>query len=106
MNKTIFAISFTLLTCALFAQESGNTQGTGNAVASSKDNRDLYPLSMYDSRIRLKGVNFVRRHADTGKGEFLDVQVELESRVPENNEYAIYVLAGFEETVPIQMKEN
>ncbi|TGL75497.1 hypothetical protein [Leptospira jelokensis] len=96
MNKTIFALSFTLLSVALFAQETGNTQGTQVSAASSKDNRDLYPLSMYDARIRLKNVSFIRRHADTGKGEFLDVQVELESRVPDNHEYSIFVLAGFE----------
>lgn len=95
MNKTIFALSFTLLSVALFAQESGNPQGTQVSAASSKDNRDLYPLSMYDARIRLKNVSFIRRHADTGKGEFLDVQVELESRVPDNHEYSIFVLVRF-----------
>ncbi|MDF3819154.1 hypothetical protein P3G55_04555 [Leptospira sp. 96542] len=97
MNNKILALSFSLLACALFAQDQGAPTGTqGQQASNSQNSRELYPLSIYDSRIRMKNVSFVRRHADTGKGEFLDVMVELESRVSEDHEYAIYVLAAFE----------
>ncbi|WP_411822099.1 hypothetical protein [Leptospira sp. 'Mane'] len=99
MKKLLILISLSLVLGGIYAQESGNTgttSGTGTQVAGSKDVPDLYPLSIYDPRIRLKNVSFVRRHADTGKGEFLDVQVDLESRVLEDQTYAIYVLAAYE----------
>lgn len=98
MNKTLLAFSFSLFTCVLLAQDTGTPGGTTTPKdqGATSEVRDLYPLSIYDPRIRLKNVSFVRRHADTGKGEFLDVQVELESRVQETQEYAIYVLAAYE----------
>lgn len=94
MKQFTLVLSFVFLALGIFAQDKGNSQGT--QVATSGPKRDMYPLSIYDPRIRLKKVSFVRRHADTGKGEFLDVVVELESRAVENHDYAIFVLAGLE----------
>lgn len=98
MNKTIFAFSLILFSFVLFAQDGGTPGGKEKPKdqGATSDSRDLYPLSSYDPRIRLKNISFVRRHADTGKGEFLDVQIELESRVQEPHEYAVYVLAAYE----------
>lgn len=98
MKKIYILLSLTFLVLNLGAQDASTTASPGGATSTqgAKDIHDLYPLSIYDTRIRLKNVNFVRRHAETGRGEFLDVQVELESRVMENHDYAIYVLAGFE----------
>ncbi|TGN17600.1 hypothetical protein [Leptospira idonii] len=96
MKKLFTLISFALLFGTVSAQEQGTPANTDAQGTQKKDIQDLYPLSIYDTRIRLKSVNFVKRHADTGKGEILDVQVELESRVPEDNTYSIYVLAGYE----------
>jgi len=101
MKKLYILTFFSLLTLALGAQDQGTSVSSNSGATSSqgaKDIHDLYPLSIYDPRIRLKTVSFVKRHADTGRGEFLDVLVEIESRVMENHDYAIYVLAGYEKS--------
>ncbi|MDZ4725664.1 MAG: hypothetical protein SH817_05885 [Leptospira sp.] len=99
MKKLYTLLSLLLLTFAINAQDTqpaSTTSGTTISQGENKDVHDLYPLSIYDPRIRLKTVSFVKRHADTGRGEFLDVLVEIESRVMENHDYAIYVLAAHE----------
>ncbi|GBF49688.1 hypothetical protein LPTSP4_12040 [Leptospira ryugenii] len=99
MKKISIFLSLLLLTRLVSAQDAVPASTTSGNTISQGDNKeihDLYPLSIYDTRIRLKKVSFVRRHADTGKGEILDVLVEIESRVMENHDYAIYVLAAYE----------
>lgn len=99
MKKLYILTFFSLLALALGAQDTGTSVNANSGATSTqgaKDIHDLYPLSIYDPRIRMKSVSFVKRHADTGRGEFLDVLVEIESRVMENHDYAIYVLAAHE----------
>lgn len=79
----------------VWAQEENNNQNQGNQVAANQK-EPYYPLAFYDPKIRLKKVSFVRRHADTGKGEFLDVQIELQSRSRKPHNYSIYVIAVHE----------
>lgn len=98
MKQILAILALILLSTSngLFSQEKA-PQGTipGTGYNGTKP-YDIYPLAIYDHRIRMKHVSFIRRHADTGRGEFLDVQIELESRVPEDHNYAIYVLAAYE----------
>jgi hypothetical protein len=79
-----------------WAQDGGAENQGGNQVAANGNAEPYYPLAFYDPRIRLKKISFVRRHADTGKGEFLDVQIELQSRVAKAHNYSIYVIAVHE----------
>lgn len=100
--KRLITLLFILLSGFLFSQDKkpGSSQASNEQVSkvgtSYSSFKDYYPLSIYDPRFRVKKISFVRRHADTGRGEFLDVQMDLEGRVEENVDYAIYVYAANE----------
>lgn len=96
MKKPLTILSFALL--SLIMQPVVYAQGAaeGGQQTAVVDKEPYYPLAFYDPRIKLKKVSFVRRHADTGKGEFLDVQIELESKVLKANNYSVYVIAVYE----------
>ncbi|MCE9499187.1 MAG: hypothetical protein K8R21_01545 [Leptospira sp.] len=55
--------------------------------------KDYFPLSVFDPKLKVNRVSFVRKHAGNGKGEFLDVQLELTNTTTTTNNYSIYVLA-------------
>ncbi|NCN11516.1 MAG: hypothetical protein GW938_16895 [Leptospira sp.] len=97
MKKILIILTSILFTLPYsrdsWAQNQGGAEGTGQNTASVNNKEPYYPLAYYDPRIKLKKVSFVRRHADTGKGELLDVQIELESRTNKPNNYSIYVIA-------------
>ncbi|WCL50530.1 hypothetical protein [Leptospira sp. GIMC2001] len=98
MKKLSTVLAFAILALSLnphiWAQAEGGP--TGGDSTASVNNEPYYPLAYFDPRIKLKKVSFVRRHADTGKGEFLDVQIELESKVMQAHNYSIYVIAVHE----------
>jgi hypothetical protein len=96
MKKPLTILSFALL--SLIMQPVVYAQGVaeGGQQTAAVNKEPYYPLAFYDPRIKLKKVSFVRRHADTGKGEFLDVQIELESKVLKANNYSVYVIAVHE----------
>jgi len=97
MKKLSIYTLIALFSFSLQPAWSQNQQGEQVAARQNQNEpASYYPLAFYDPRIRLKKVSFVRRHADTGKGEFLDVQVELESRVLQAHNYSIYVIAVHE----------
>lgn len=97
MKKPLLFILYAYFACTFLSLPlRSQEQNQANQVAANDAKYDYYPLAFYDPRIRLKKVSFVRRHADNGKGEFLDVQIELESRVMSSHNYSIYVIAAHE----------
>ena len=65
----------------------------GNAENASYS----YPIPVYDPRLQVKNVSFTRRHADNGKGEFLDVQIDITNLSTESVNYKTYILAIHEQ---------
>lgn len=58
----------------------------------------VLPIAVYDPRISIKNISFTRRHADNGKGEFLDVMIYLQNKKSQSIDYKIYVLALYDES--------
>lgn len=101
MKKYISFLFLALMSLSVFSQDQAPPKpSTGKQLPGTGYDGlkpyDLYPVAIYDPRISVKGVTFIRRYADTGRGEFLDVQVELQSRVPQDHNYSIYILAAYE----------
>ncbi|MBM9578566.1 hypothetical protein JWG45_15570 [Leptospira sp. 201903070] len=90
--KSFLRISVCLL--LLFLGQSSYSQNAEKPDPNKKDGgTDYYPLSFYDERLAVKNISFFRRHSDNGKGEFLDVMVELENRDFEPAKFSAYILA-------------
>ncbi|MEI1279071.1 hypothetical protein V6Z05_12155 [Leptospira venezuelensis] len=89
--KSVAKFSFILLFLIL----GNGVSGQNNAEKESKGSEgvEFYPLAYYDDRLLVKEVSFFRRHADNGKGEFMDVMVELENRDFDAANFSIYILA-------------
>ncbi|XDD51601.1 hypothetical protein AB3N59_07670 [Leptospira sp. WS92.C1] len=103
--KSFLRISVCLL--LLFIGQSSYSQNAEKPDPSKKDGgTDHYPLSYYDERLAVKNISFFRRHSDNGKGEFLDVMVELENRDFEAAKFSVYVLAINETTSANQEKRE
>ena len=73
----------------------------GNLSAQEKANNTasgyILPIPVYDPKLKVKNVTFIRRHAENGKGELLDVQVDMENMTTSTTEYKVYVLALHEQ---------
>ncbi|MBM9502037.1 hypothetical protein JWG44_17410 [Leptospira sp. 201903071] len=90
--KSFLRISVCLL--LLFLGQSSYSQNAEKPDPNKKDGgTDYYPLSFYDERLAVKNISFFRRHSDNGKGEFLDVMVELENRDFEPAKFSAYIIA-------------
>ncbi|PJZ55273.1 hypothetical protein [Leptospira adleri] len=95
--KSFLRISVCLL--LLFLGQSSYSQNAEKPDPNKKDGgTEYYPLSYYDERLAVKNISFFRRHSDNGKGEFLDVMVELENRDFEPAKFSAYILAVNETT--------
>ena len=115
MNKLFLTttLSLSLSTLSLFSQEAPAPgapapQASTNSIAGLGYLKDYSPIHKYDPKFKVEEISYSVRLADTGKGEFLDVNIRLKSRVPETNEYAIYVLALNEgdSTIPMERALN
>ncbi|MCB1192828.1 MAG: hypothetical protein H7A23_20650 [Leptospiraceae bacterium] len=66
-------------------------------VTDHKEMKEYFPLSYYDFRLKVKNVSFERRYAPDGKGEILDVHVQMEGDYSDKDgkplDYKIFVLA-------------
>ncbi|TGK33180.1 hypothetical protein EHQ12_17715 [Leptospira gomenensis] len=90
--KSFLRISVCLI--LLFLGQAGFSQNAEKPDPNKKDGgTDYYPLAYYDERLTVKNISFFRRHSDNGKGEFLDVMVEMENRDFEPAKFSVYVLA-------------
>ncbi|TGK09906.1 hypothetical protein EHO60_11090 [Leptospira fletcheri] len=89
--KSFAKLSFALLLLILGTAASG--QNAEKPAASNQGGVEFYPLAYYDDRLVVKEVSFFRRHADNGKGEFVDVMVELENRDFDAANFSVYILA-------------
>ncbi|MCB1159655.1 MAG: hypothetical protein H7A25_08555 [Leptospiraceae bacterium] len=92
----ICAVFFTLNISAQDDTSTGATADTSAASAGDASGSSLNkfsPLAVYDYRMEVKNVSFSKRYADNGRGEVLDVQLDLQSHDAKNNKYSIYVLA-------------
>lgn len=96
MKKLISLPSIALISLLMQPVAWAQGQEPPPAQQGTNSNEPYYPLAFFDPKIKLKKVSFVRRHADTGKGEFLDVQLEFESKVMKPHNYSVYVLAVHE----------
>ncbi|RHX86395.1 hypothetical protein [Leptospira stimsonii] len=95
--KSFLRISVCLL--LLFLGQSSYSQNAEKPDPNKKDGgTEYYPLSYYDERLSVKNISFFRRHSDNGKGEFLDVMVELENRDFDPAKFSAYVIAVNETT--------
>ncbi|RHX90793.1 hypothetical protein [Leptospira stimsonii] len=95
--KSFLRISVCLL--LLFLGQSSYSQNAEKSDPNKKDGgTEYYPLSYYDERLSVKNISFFRRHSDNGKGEFLDVMVELENRDFDPAKFSAYVIAVNETT--------
>lgn len=76
-------------------ENEGNyaTADGGGSTDGAASLKNYSPLAVYDYRMQVKNISFIRKYAANGRGEMLDVQVDFESRDVKTNEYAIYVLA-------------
>jgi len=102
MNKLA---TYLLFVCAVFftlnisAQDDTSTGATDTSATSSGDSSSgtsltkFSPLAVYDYRMEVKNITFSKRYADNGRGEVLDVQIDLQSHDAKNNKYSIYALA-------------
>lgn len=106
MNKILkhfLIICTVLLSIAISGEEAVNDDptnegnyaspepaGSTNGAASLKN---YSPLAVYDYRLRVKNITFLRKYAANGRGEMLNVQVDFESNADKTNDYSIYVLA-------------
>lgn len=66
---------------------------TGGSTSGAASLKNYSPLAVYDYRLRVKNISFIRKYAANGRGEMLDVQVDFGSKDNKSNEYSIYVLA-------------
>lgn len=83
------------------------TKEKNGPITNHEEMTEYFPLSYYDFRIDVKNVSFERRYAPDGKGEILDVHVQLtgdysnfsggKDEDPEPLKYKIFVMA-FNET--------
>ncbi|TGK00788.1 hypothetical protein EHO59_12705 [Leptospira semungkisensis] len=90
--KSVAKYTFILLFLLLGSAASGQNNAEKDTKSGS-GGVEYYPLAYYDDRLLVKDVSFFRRHADNGKGEFMDVMVELENRDFDPANFAIYILA-------------
>jgi hypothetical protein len=104
MKKSlIYFIAFCLVLFSfnISAQEpeadvTTSTPSNGGSAAggdSKVDYKTYNPLAVHDYRFDVNAVTFNKRYADNGRGQVLDVQIELKSNVREDVEYSVYVLA-------------
>ncbi|TGK05382.1 hypothetical protein EHQ53_17245 [Leptospira langatensis] len=90
--KSVAKYTFILLFLLLGSAASGQNNAEKDTKSGS-GGVEYYPLAYYDDRLLVKEVSFFRRHADNGKGEFMDVMVELENRDFDAANFSIYILA-------------
>ncbi|MFB5649862.1 hypothetical protein ACE5IS_04380 [Leptospira wolffii] len=91
--KSVTKYSFILLFLLLGTTASGQNNAERDGKQSGSEGVEFYPLAYYDDRLLVKDVSFFRRHSDNGKGEFMDVLVELENRDFDAANFAVYILA-------------
>ncbi len=113
MNK-LFKLSLFLtisLTLTLLAQETpkGNVQPPAKEPAKSEAKKEdtvamlknYTPIAQLDPSFTVTEISYLRRAAHNGKGDVLDVQVNLENKDTTTRDYSIYVFAYHESKIPV-----
>jgi hypothetical protein len=113
MNK-LFKYLFLSLTIALsltlIAQEPAKNTAPpakdGAKADAKKDDalalqKDYTPIAQLDPSFKVNGISYLRRSAHNGKGDVLDVQINIENNEPSTRDYSIYVLAYHETKIPV-----
>jgi len=77
---------------------AANTSAPANNGDSSQrkpfDKLSTYfPITNFDYRMEVSNVSFARKHAYDGKGEILDVIIQMSGKDFNENDYQVYVLA-------------
>jgi hypothetical protein len=96
-----FLILSFLLNLSLYSQEAKNTQPPASDKrnqAPAKDEslallKDYNALPALDPSFTVKDITYLRRAAHNGKGDVLDVQINILNNESSSRDYAIYVLA-------------
>lgn len=63
--------------------------------------KDYQPVSIPDPELDVKNFSFVRNFGASGRGEFLNVTFDLVNKTDRPKEYQVYVLAAYENEVPV-----
>lgn len=112
MNKLIkyLFLSITIaLTISLFAQDSkttANAPAKDGAKSEAKDVtvamlKDYVAMPALDPSFTVNNISFLRRSAHNGKGDVLDVQINIANNEASMRDYSIYVLAYHESKIPV-----
>ena len=115
MNKLFkyLFLSLTLsLTLTITAQEAKNTPPPAKDGAKSEAKKedtltmlkDYTPIAELDPCFSVKGISYLKRAAHNGKGDVLDVQVNLENNENTTRDYSVYVFAYHESKIPVVNK--
>jgi hypothetical protein len=66
--------------------------------------KDYTPIAQLDPSFSVTGITYLKRAAHNGKGDVLDVQVNLENNDTTTRDYSIYVFAYHESKIPVVNK--
>lgn len=117
ITKATVFIALFIMVSGLFSvilsqniEEGGNANGTDNAERQRPErviSIDQYrPVAVTDPRISVTGLNFDRRYAMNGTGEFLDVVFYVNNLTSEDIRLRAYVVAAYEtDTVDEDLRE-
>lgn len=115
MNKLFKYLFLSLtfsLTLTLTAQEAKNTPPPAKDGAKSEAKKedtlamlkDYTPIAQLDPSFSVKEISYLKRAAHNGKGDVLDVQVNLENNENTTRDYSVYVFAYHESKIPVVNK--
>jgi len=63
--------------------------------------KDYQPVSIPDPELDVNNFSYVRNFGASGRGEFLNVSFDLANKTTRAKEYLVYVLAAYENEVPV-----
>ncbi len=98
------------MTLTLFAQDSktpaNNAPAKEGAKSEAKDVtlamlKDYVAVPALDPSFTVNDISYLRRSAHNGKGDVLDVQINISNNEPSLRDYSIYVLAYHESKIPV-----
>lgn len=101
--RRVTALILLITATAVFSQGDNIGEDAAEPAVVDPDtgrisDRILYnPVSHYDIRFEVKNVNFVRRHAPNGRGEFLDVVFDINNHTGEDLDLILWVVASYQE---------
>ncbi len=101
-GRTVLLGAFLVLVSGVFStllsqQENITEAGAGSAASADGIPLQNYnPIALTDPRFTVNNMNFSRRFASNGEGEFLDISFDITNLVNEPIELSAYVMAFWE----------